>query len=209
MEKKWFIRGFGVGVLFAAAILGISFMVRTSDTYVKSRARELGMEYASPESDKVLADRGTAEPEGSPQASPGKSDSTSKPQNTQAPKKTSGPANSSAPEKSSAPAGTKAPSSTGKPASSSGPSQKEIDMKKEKDKMEKSLREEEKKLTINAGEWSSDVCKKLEQMGVIKSASDFDMYLEKNGYSGGISAGTYKVSKGDTYSELAKKITGK
>ena len=47
MNKKSFLRGFGIGVLFAAVILGISFTVRTSDSYVVSKAKELGMVYKS------------------------------------------------------------------------------------------------------------------------------------------------------------------
>ena len=43
MDKKSFIRGFGTGVLFVAVILGISCLIRTSDSAVISRARKLGM----------------------------------------------------------------------------------------------------------------------------------------------------------------------
>lgn len=202
MDKKSFLRGFGVGVLFSAIILGVSFTIRTSDSYVKSQAKKLGMVYATPDSDRVLSSKEevTATPEGSP-----KNKSSATPKASNAPKSTETPRETAASTK----AATSQPTSSPKASKSSETSQKEIDMKKEKEKMEKSIREEEKKLTINAGEWSSDVSKKLEELGVIKSATDFDKYLEENGYSAGISAGTYKVSKGDTYSELAKKITGK
>lgn len=202
MNKKSFLRGFGVGVLFSAVILGVSFTIRTSDSYVKSQAKKLGMVYATPDSDRVLSSKEevTATPESSPKA---KSSATPKVSN--APKSTETPRETAT----STGAATSQPTSSPKTSNSSKTSQKEIDMKKEKEKMEKSIRDEEKKLTINAGEWSSDVSKKLEALGVIKSATDFDKYLEENGYSAGISAGTYKVSKGDTYSELAKKITGK
>ena len=43
MNKKSFLRGFGSGVLFTAVILGTSAMLRTSDSYVRSRALKLGM----------------------------------------------------------------------------------------------------------------------------------------------------------------------
>lgn len=204
MERKWFFRGFGIGVLFTVAVLGISFMIRTSDTYVKSRAKELGMVYAPQTSDKVLAseeDASTA-PESSPEASPAEK-STDAPQDTQVPSSTKASESTQAPKATASPAG----KATQKPAASSKPSKKDINMKAEKARMEKSLRDEEKKLTINAGELSSDVSRKLQNLGVVKSATDFDKYLEQHGYSSGISAGTYKVSKGDTYSQLAKKIT--
>ena len=205
MNRKSFFRGFGVGVLFTAVILGVSFMVRTSDSFVKSRAKELGMVYASQDSGKVLEgdkdknqdkEKASSVPEASPKASPG-GNSTTEPKATDVPKSTKAPGTTPAPTS----------AATKKPAASGQPSQKDIDMKQEKDRMEKSIRNEEKKLTINAGEWSSDVSRKLEKLGVVKSAKDFDAFLEKNGYSAGISAGTYNVSKGDTYSQLAKKIT--
>ena len=82
-------------------------------------------------------------------------------------------------------------------------------MKKEKEKLEKDVKAEEQKLIINAGEWSTTVSKKLQEMGIVKDAADFDKWLDKNGYSSSISAGTYKVSGNDTYRDLAEKITGK
>lgn len=214
MDRKSFFRGFGIGVLFAVTILGISFLIRTSDSYVKSRAKELGMVYASQNSDKVLASDGAASP--SPKSSPGASPAE---KGTVAPKATGGQKGTQASEKTTSPKETREPAAgkatkepdagkaTKKPATSSKSSKKDIDMKKEKERMEKSLRDEEKKLTINAGEMSSDVSRKLQSLGVVKSAVDFDKYLEQHGYSSGISAGTYNVSKGDTYSQLAKKIT--
>lgn len=210
MDRKSFFRGFGIGVLFTVAVLGISFMIRTSDTYVKSRAKELGMVYAPQTSDKVLAsgEDVSASPESSPEASPAEK-STDAPKATDAPKDTQAPSSTKPSESTKAPKVTASPASkaTKKPAASSNPSKKEIDMKKEREKMEKSVRDEEKKLTINAGEMSSDVSRKLQSLGIVKSAKDFDKYLEQHGYSSGISAGTYKVSKGDTYSQLARKIT--
>lgn len=210
MDRKSFFRGFGIGVLFAVTILGISFLMRTSDSYVKSRAKELGMVYASQNSDKVLVagEDATSSPESSPEASPAE-------KGTPLPKATAGQKSTQSPgsarptgkdQDSKAKATPEAGRATKKPASSKA-SKKDIDMKKEKERMEKNLRKEEKKLTINAGEMSSDVSRKLESLGVVKSALDFDKYLEQHGYSSGISAGTYNVSKGDTYSQLAKKIT--
>ena len=46
MDKKSFLRGFGTGVLFVAVILGISCLIRTSDSAVLSRARKLGMTFS-------------------------------------------------------------------------------------------------------------------------------------------------------------------
>lgn len=211
MDRKSFFRGFGIGVLFAVTILGISFLMRTSDSYVKSRAKELGMVYGSQNSDKVLvsSESASSSPESSPEASPAEK-STAAPNATDGKKSSQAPQGTQASGKTPEPKATPssaASKATKKPTASSKASGKDIDMKSEKDRMEKSLRDEEKKLTIDVGEMSSDVSKKLQSLGVIKSAVDFDKYLEQHGYSSGINAGTYNVSKGDTYSQLAKKIT--
>ncbi len=211
MDKKSFIRGFGTGVLFTAVILGISFFIRTSDSFVTSRARELGMVYAADKESKgklVQKETETEAPVSSASAlptatsKPAKQDSSAK--IIASPPTTSIPAESPA----ASPLATKSPKATKAPSKQKS-SDKEIDMEKEKKRLEKSIREEEKKLTISVGDWSSDVSKKLENLGIIDSASDFDNYLEKNGYSTSITAGSYDVSMDDTYQELARKITGK
>lgn len=201
MDKKSFFRGFGVGILFASIILGISFMIRTSDSYVKSRARELGMVYEKQgSSDKVLSDT-------SENSSEQKADS----KRIEESKEDSKAETKEIADNQKQEAGTDSKDSEEKNSQDKETTseQKKIDMEKEKEKLEKNMRDERAKLTINAGEWSSDVSKKLEKMKIIDNADDFDAYLEKNGYGNSITAGTYTVSPGDTYKQIAQKITGK
>ena len=82
-------------------------------------------------------------------------------------------------------------------------------MENEKKNMQNTIQKQNKTLEIKVGDWSSTVSSKLESMGIIKSATDFDKYLNDHGYSASINAGTYKVSPSDSYQELARKITGK
>lgn len=200
MDKRSFIRGFGIGVLFAAIILGISCMIRTSDSFVTSRAKELGMVYAEDAGEKkVLSKQPAKTPEGSSTATPEVTKKTTE----ATPKATE----SATKEKQEEAKVTQEPKETTTEKQKS--SDKEGDMEKEKKRLEKEIREEEKRLTIDVGDWSSDVSRKLEGLGVIKSAKDFDSYLDRNGYSSSINAGTYEVSVDDTYAELARKITKK
>lgn len=68
-HKKTFWRGFGSGVLFAAVILGISCLIRTSDAQVVARAKKLGMVYETSDSNalalksKDQEQKATKEPE--------------------------------------------------------------------------------------------------------------------------------------------------
>lgn len=175
MNKKSFWRGFGIGVLFTAAILGLSCLIRTSDANVISRAKKLGMEFAQNEKKGTLA--------------------TASPQTEQETK-----------QKSSA---TAKPSATKNNASENKTEEKKKSMEQEKEKMEKEIRNAAKRLEIDVGDWSDTVSKELEKLGVVDSAKEFDQYLNENGYSNSINAGTYDVSVEDTYEELARKITGK
>ena len=53
MDKKSFLRGFGVGVLFVTIVLGISCLIRTSDSSTISRAKKLGMAFVENENKMV------------------------------------------------------------------------------------------------------------------------------------------------------------
>lgn len=59
MDKKSFLRGFGVGVLFVSIILGTSCLIRTSNSSIISRAKKLGMTFAESDTKIVFS---TAEP---------------------------------------------------------------------------------------------------------------------------------------------------
>lgn len=199
MDRKSFFRGFGIGVLFASVILGISFVIRTSDSFTKQRALELGMTYErSGESRTVLSDNEVEEVESAEELAESVDKKTGQDEDKQDKKSETSEQSESSEKKTSSEKSKKTTST-----------KKETDMKKEKEKLEKSVKAEQQKLIINAGEWSTTVSKKLQEMGIVKDAADFDKWLDKNGYSSSISAGTYNVSGSDTYRDLAEKITGK
>lgn len=210
MNKKSFLRGFGIGVLFAAVILGISFTIRTSDSYVLSKAKELGMVYKEDQNSGIKLAEATPDASSETTETPD-ADQKKTVQGTEKPKDTD--ALTPAPTSSDTAKADENKKATPNP-------QKELEDEKkkaqkellaEKKKAERELQKEKerltKSLTVDVGDWSSDVSKKLESLGVIKDAKDFDKYLNDNGFSSSISAGTYKVSIGDTYNELARKIT--
>lgn len=205
MNKKSFMRGFGTGVLFTAVILGISCLIRTSDSQVISRAKKLGMVYEKDTGNqKVAQSNETAAPTDQKETeAPKATKETDVSKKTEAPKATeAAPTPEKENDKSKE---TKAPNKTAKDNTSIEDEKKKLE--KEKEDLKKEAAQAPKKLEIKAGEWSSDVCKHLQSMGIIKNAVDFDKYLNDHGYSASISAGTYQVSPGDTYQELAKKIT--
>lgn len=207
MNRKSFWRGFGTGVLFTAIILGVSCVIRTSDSRVVSRAKKLGMVYEKEDGNsKVTQSEETEAPdEEEPKETEAPNDkedtkATEKPQATE-------PVAAPTPEKEDADTkATKAPAKTSNKKDTTLEDEKKK-IQKEKEKLRKEAEKASKSLEIKAGEWSSDVSRRLQSMGIIKSATDFDKYLNDHGYAASISAGTYQVSPGDTYQELARKIT--
>lgn len=192
MNKKSFLRGFGSGVLFTAVILGTSAMLRTSDSYVRSRALKLGMVEKTQKEETLFATQ-TPQPSVLPTQTNAKDDAKSK---------------SKSKAKAKAETTTSATPQTSASTTKTSNKKQEKKMDTEKKRLEKDLKAEEKKLKISDGEWSSDVSKELEKLGIIDDSKKFDKYLNQNGYSNSINSGTYHVSVDDTYEELAKKITG-
>lgn len=194
MNKKSFLRGFGVGVLFTAIILGVSFSIRTSESATVSRAKKLGMVFESNGEKVVLA---------TPEVSTQPSES-AQPEESMQPETSTSPVSSTTPVESS---------STDKNKSSKTTKDNKSDNSKEfekaKKKAEKEMDDIKKELTINDGDWAGKVSDELERLGIIDDSKAFDKYLVENGYSNVINSGTYDVSPEDSYHDIAEKITSR
>lgn len=206
MNKRSFMRGFGTGVLFTAIILGVSCLIRTSDSQVVSRAKKLGMVYEKDTGNqKVAQSEATAVPtEQAGTEAPKATKEADSSKKTKAPQATETVTAPTPEKEDDKPEETKVPKETTQDHSLQDEKKK---LEKEKEDLQKEAEQASKNLEIKVGEWSSDVSKRLQSMGIIKSATDFDKYLNDHGYSDSINAGTYQVSPGDTYQELARKIT--
>ena len=64
-------------------------------------------------------------------------------------------------------------------------------------------------ITVNSGDGSLTVAKKLEQAGLIQDAKEFDRYLCQNGYDKKICTGVHTFEEGASEEEIAKEITRK
>lgn len=62
-------------------------------------------------------------------------------------------------------------------------------------------------ITVSSGMSSEQVAGMLQANGIIENASDFDAYLNQNGYSKIISVGNYEIVANSTYKEIAEIIT--
>ena len=64
-------------------------------------------------------------------------------------------------------------------------------------------------ITINAGESSVSVSKKLAEAGLVEDATSYDVYLCSNGYDKRISVGSHPIPVGSSLEEIAKLISSK
>ncbi|MCR5802057.1 MAG: endolytic transglycosylase MltG [Lachnospiraceae bacterium] len=86
--------------------------------------------------------------------------------------------------------------------------------KKVQEEAEKKKAEEEAKkpdtptgavsFTVSSGQGSETISSNLYRAGLVDDAKAFDLYLENNGYSRKLRTGTYTISPGLSYSELAQ-----
>jgi cell division protein YceG involved in septum cleavage len=99
---------------------------------------------------------------------------------------------------------------TAKPSKTVGQEEEDSsEMTSESQELQKDFETDTKELTIEAGDWSDQVSRNLEELDIISDASAFDTYLEQNGYSDDIKAGTFEISMDATFEEIAKEITSK
>lgn len=182
MDRKSFMRGFGAGILFATIILGISCLIRTSDSSIIKRAKELGMDYVQEE--ETLFSKKEA-------ATKGAITSSDKKEEKKQEKETQSPA----------------PTPKKEEKSDKDVQDPKKEFENEKEKVQEELDAISKELTIREGDWSSDVSENLEKLGIISDAADFDSYLEEHGYSDEIRAGTFDIPSDADYDEIARRIT--
>ena len=181
MKLKYFLRGLGVGMVVTALVLCIAYRNSSSGKSVVEQAKELGMVFP----------QGTSEPEVT---------ATPESENTKKPKST---------KKAATKKPAKKASETKKPAAASGAGVSAAVEKATKKPTKKPKTTAASVVTVNLeGNWiSSTVARELEKRGVVKSASQFDHYLEKSGAAKRIRSGTYKIAKGASYEEIARIIT--
>lgn len=193
MNRLYFLKGFGVGVIFCVCVLGIACAYRTSEGEIIRQARELGMVFAKEADDERELVFASTEP--AITASPKAEDETKEDKGekaTKAPEQT--------PEVTVPP--TPAPSPTPVPSPETKPKQ----TKKPK-KTKPGAGGETVTLQITKGMWSDAVSAALVQKGLVDNAKAFDDYLNKNGYASFIRVGTFKIPKGATYEQIAIIIT--
>lgn len=206
MKLKYYLRGLGIGIIVTAVIMGVSSGHRKetlSDREIKERAAALGMV----EQGNLLADLETPfespiveeeppqdkeTPEATPVTTPTEEEDMVQPEMTPTEEPTKEPEEiqEETPEDSFPEPSTEMEEFTG-----------------EGEENADNTSEENITIQILSGEGSYAVCRKLEEAGLIASASDFDAYLYTNGYDRKIRIGSYQVPVGAEPATIAAILT--
>lgn len=200
MKLKYYLRGLGIGMTVTALILGISFSNRQeqaqtmTDDQIKERAAELGMVDSSELTLAALQNGAMQPTESTPQETQTQNspEATTEPEETQTPEPTPEPEVTATPEATKEPEVTATPEATTEPERTTAPEQTQA-----------------ARITINRGDDSGSVSRRLYEAGLVENAKAFDNYLCNNGYSRSINPGTYEIAPGTSEEEIAKIITGK
>lgn len=194
MKKKYFVRGLGIGIIFGALIMLAAYLTSgkgsLSDEEVMKRAQELGM---VKKSEYVLDSEVTSE------------ETTTEAVTTEAPATTekATEATTEAPattEKATEAATTEATTtekSTTEKATTEAATTEQTDTKTKAT------------ITVSGGMSSETISSLLEDAGLVDSASKFNSFLVQNGYDKKLETGSFDISGGMTYEEIAGILTTK
>ncbi len=194
MKKKYFVRGLGIGIIFGALIMLAAYLTSgkgsLSDEEVMKRAQELGM---VKKSEYVLDSEVTSE------------ETTTEAVTTEAPATTekATEATTEAPattEKATEAATTEAATtekSTTEKATTEAATTEQTDTKTKAT------------ITVSGGMSSETISSLLEDAGLVDSASKFNSFLVQNGYDKKLETGSFDISGGMTYEEIAGILTTK
>lgn len=221
MRLKYYLKGFGIGVLFATGVLSISFYAKTEDKItaslsqqeIESLAKQLGMEYATEETKKETesskeSQTSTTIYETQTQketvttveleTTTNTKETTTILETTTKAKETTKPAETT----------TRAKETT-KPVETIESLETAMPEAVSKEYMADGETEsaEWKQIIVKSGMGSKTIASLLQEAGVIEDAEDFNRYMVSFGYSTRIRTGTYNFLPGTSYEAIVTEFT--
>lgn len=174
MKLKYYLNGFGIGVLFATIVLSAAFFARSSsavmtDEEVIARARVLGMEMASAQKEREVSDR----------------------QETEAQSEASGQEKASEEETTAETEAVTEEETTSEETETAAQQETITVMSREPISFE-----------IESGMTAEAVAELLYEKGIISDARALSAYLVEKGYDAHVHAGSYEVVPTVSYDEI-------
>ena len=226
MNLKYYLRGLGIGVIVTALIMGIATggKEKLSNAEIRERAKALGMV----EEGTLLENASQTPLEEAEKAQEGLETITQEPdavkepdEDTEEMKKSAEEEMAEADEPDTTPEEPEAISE--EPDQTADEPAKVVETPNEMaeedptdpvmDEVEGTQKEEPSaagsvSIRIVQGDGSYSACKRLEEAGLIESASEFDLFLYQNGYDKKIRAGTFEIPANADGEKIARIITG-
>ena len=239
MERKYYLRGLGIGIVVTAIIMGIATSGKRgmTDEEIIARAKELGMventvlsekteEEAETEAAVDIANtenateksaiEETKKPETSEEQKENTTEETKKPETSEEQKEntteeTEKPETSEE-QKENTTEETKKPETSTEQKQNTTKETKKPETSTERqttaDKKEDITSAVVKTITVNSGDGSYTVAKKLAEAGVVTSAENFDTYLCQNGYDKKLRTGNFSIPADASDEQIARIVTG-
>ena len=222
MERKYYLRGLGIGIVVTAIIMGIATSGKRgmTDEEIIARAKELGMventvlsekteEEAETEAAVDIANaedateksaiEETKKPETSTEQKQNMTEETEKPETSEE-------------QKENTTEETKKPETSTEQKQNTTEETKKPETSTERqttaDKKEDITSAVVKTITVNSGDGSYTVAKKLAEAGVVTSAENFDTYLCQNGYDKKLRTGNFSIPADASDEQIARIVTG-
>lgn len=215
MEKKYYFRGLGLGIIVTAVIMGIALsgnrQGQMTDDEIIARAKKLGMI----EDSSLLAASDDKENEAEEDGGQENGEA-AEPETVKPPVKldvaVAEPKPAEASEKDTGSTADAKPEVDTKPSADTKPAANTNEMTKQDDDAAKpapsTTSAAVKSITIVSGDGSFTVAKKLAEAGVINSAADFDTFLCENGYDKRLRTGTFQIPADAGDEQIARIVTG-
>lgn len=214
MKFRYFLRGLGVGIIFASIVclvaINTNMPKELSDDEIIERAKELGltdkrnMDELISKNDITTEDLTVATTKATSEEDETTAEATTK-ATTEATTKATTEATTEATTKATTEATTEATTKATTEATTKATT--EATTEKTTESTPKLKDGQTYKLVVKGGDFSYPISIKLRDAGMIDNAEDFDTYLVKNGYANRISVGTHKLKKGMTYKQIAEAIS--
>lgn len=204
MKFKYFLRGLGMGIVFASIVFLSVYRNHNalviSDDEIIRRAQELGMvEKEDPLKDLLGTTRDVTE-------APSSGEQEEKDQ-------TAGEKEKQTTEKQTTEKQTTEKQSTEKQTTEKEQSTEKRETTTERDQAAGNTEQTTEKegtaytITIKRGDTSYPICVQLQEMGMIDDAEKFDTYLVENGYANRLRVGEHALKKGMDYRAIAEAIS--
>ena len=220
MKFKYYLRGIGIGIIFASIIFLIAYRenvpAKMSNEEIIDRAKQLGMVEANDPINKLIDKKSDnkSDENASEEKEPAEKVSTeeikTEAENTEATTEEQTTEATTTEEQTTEEQTTETKTTEAKTTEAKTTEAKTTEQQTtEKQTTEEKNTKKSKtiEITIARGSSSYPVCLKLKELGLIDDAAKYDDYLIEHGYANRISVGTHKLKMGMSYHDIAELIS--